>query len=151
MPKLFHARKSNLIFPLILLPVFLWVAYEEITHSNFLYAIVSIVAWFSVVLFVVNYWFQAVVIFIGAFVAFYFRHWWAGILLLLLSAYLVNAARIVERGELENLDQLREKLPTAGKIIDLLQDQKKMRILMIILVVFSLIISFITLQFIKSP
>ena len=151
MPKLFYTHKSNLIGPLILLPVFLWVAYEEIIHSNFLYAIASIIAWLLFSLFVVNYWFQAIVLFVGSFVAFYFRYWWAGILLVLLSAYMVNAARMVERGEPEILDKLREKLPKAGPIIDLLQDKKKMRILIVVLITFSLVTSFITMQSIKSP
>ena len=150
MPKLFHTHKSNLFGPLILLPVFLWVAYEEIIHSNFLYAIVSIIAWLLFALFVVNYWLQAIVLFVSSFVAFYFKYWWAGILLLLLSAYMINAAKFVERRGIATLGEFREKLPTAGQIIDLLQDKKKVKVFLIVLTVVGLVISFFIMQYSKA-
>lgn len=151
MPKLFHAHKSNLFLPLVLLPVCLWVAYEEIIRSNFLHAIMTIAFWFFIMLFAVNYWFQAIVVFIGAFVAFYFRNWGVGVLLLLLSAYLVNAARIVEHGELENLGELREKSPMAGQIFGLLQDKKKINILVIILTIVFMTIGYFMKQYVQAP
>ena len=61
MPKLFHAHKSNLIGLFFILPLFLYFAYEGIVHSNYLLAIGSIGVWIFIVLFAMNYWFQALV------------------------------------------------------------------------------------------
>jgi len=150
MPKLFQAHKGNLIGLFFILPLFLYFAYEGIVHSNYLLAVGSIVIWLLIVLFAMNYWFQALVLFIIAFVAFYYKYWWAGILLLLLSAYMVNAAKFVERAGLATLGEFREKLPMAGQIIDLLQDKKKMKVFLIVLTVVGLVISFFMMQYIKA-
>jgi hypothetical protein len=101
MPKLIHVPKSHYIGIFFTLPLFLYFFYEGIKNHNYWLAISSLVVWVFIFLFAVNYWVQAITLFVGASVALYFKEWLVGIILFLLFIYMFFIARAVERGTLK--------------------------------------------------
>jgi hypothetical protein len=122
--KLWHAPRSIILRPLGMLPIFIWLSYTGFALHNYALAFGSMVVWLLVVLFAINYWFQALISLIGSIVALYFRVWWLSIVLVLLFLYMVNAAKLVDRGDLD-FSSPREKLPLKSQIIEFWHDKKE--------------------------
>ncbi len=123
-PKLWHAPRSIILRPLGMLPIFIYFAYGGVVTHNYALAVGSIVVWLLLVLFAINYWFQALVSLVGAIVALYYRIWWLSFVLLLLSLYMINGAKAVDRGDLD-FSSPSEKLPFKTQMIEFWQDKKK--------------------------
>ena len=143
--KLWHVPKYYVVLPVLVLPFFVAIAYWAVRDHDYVRALVSIVLWFAILLFVINYWFQALATFVGAVVALYYQIWWLGVGLFALSLYLVNAARLVDTGKIGDFSALRVKMPFAGRLLDGLRDRKNARIILLAACVLAIFLGILQL------